>query len=235
MKAILKRELSSYFSSPIAYLVIAVFYAFSGLFFVATCFENGGSSSLAYTFSNSFMVVIFIIPLITMKSFSEEKRQKTDQALLTAPVSLFEIVFSKFLGAFILFSICCSIFVVYSYVISLHGNADWAVNICTLVGLLLLGGALIAINIFISVLTESQVVSAVVGMAVGLVLWLLNTIVSMINVDWIANVIESISFTNYYANFTYGLLDLPGIIFFTSIIALFLFLTISQLNKKRWN
>ena len=234
MKAILKRELSSYFASPIAYIVLSVFFAFSGLFFVATSIEES-TSTLAYAFSNSFTVVIFIIPLITMKSFSEEKRQKTDQALLTAPVSLFEIVFAKFLGAFILYAMCCSIFMLYSFVIGFHGTAEWAVNICTTIGLLLLGGALIAINIFISALTESQVVAAVVGLAVGLIIWLFNTLTSMISIEWIATALENISFTKYYANFTYGLLDIPGTIFFLSIIALFVFLTMTQLNKKRWS
>lgn len=233
MKAILKRELSSYFSSPIAYIVLSVFFAFTGLFYVATCYENS-ISTLSYVFSNAFFVVIFIIPLITMKSFSEEKRQKTDQALLTSPVSLFEIVFSKFLGAFILFSMCCSIFFVYSFVLGLHGDVDWAVNIGTVVGLLLLGGALISINIFISVMTESQVVAAVIGMAVGLIIWLLNTIISMVEVEFIATILEGISFTSYYESFSYGMLDIPGIVFFLSVIALFIFLTITQLNKKRW-
>ena len=126
MVAILKRELSSYFNSAVAYVVMAVYFLFSGLFFSMICIEND-TSSLSYVFGNMFIIILFIIPIITMKSFSEEKRQRTDQALLTSPTSLFEIVMGKFLGALILFAICSLIFVVYALVISFFTSPDWAV------------------------------------------------------------------------------------------------------------
>lgn len=234
MGAILKRELSSFFNSAIAYIVMAMFFGFSGYFFVGTCFVSN-VSSLSYTFSNIFVIIVFITPIISMKSFSEEKRQRTDQALLTSPASLFDIVMGKFLGAFILYAICCSVFFVYGFVISLFTTADWAVIICTTIGLLLMGGALIAIDIFISSLTESQIIAAIIGMAVGLMMYMLSTITSMINIEWIVNVLNAVSFTGYYSNFTYGILDTVGIVFFLSVIALFVFLTIRVLEKKRWS
>ena len=170
-----------------------------------------------------------------MKTFSEEKKQKTDQALLTSPASLFDIVMGKFLGAFAVYAICCMIFFVYGLVISFFTAPDWAVIICTTIGLLFLGGAFIAIDVFISSLTESQVIAAIVGMAAGLVIYMLNTFISMIQVDWIASALKAISPTNYYMNFTYGMLDLTGIVFFLSVIALFLFFTIRSLERKRWS
>ena len=226
MKAILKRELSSYFNSAIAYVVMAMFFAFSGWFFVGTCFVSN-SSSLSPTFSNIFVIIVFITPIISMKTFSEEKRQRTDQALLTSPSSLFDIVMGKFLGAFILYALCCMIFFVYGLVITIFTPADWAVIICTNIGLMLLGGALIAIDVFIS--------AAIVGMAVGLLTYMLSSISSMINIDWVTSVLNSISFTAYYSNFTYGMLDLSGIVFFLSVIALFIFFTIRVFEKKRWS
>lgn len=234
MSAILKRELSSYFNSAIAYIVMAVFFAFSGYFFVGTCFVNN-MSSLSYTFSNIFVVILFIIPIISMKTFSEEKKQKTDQALLTSPASLFSIVMGKFLGAFILYALCCLIFFVYAVVISFFTAPDWPVIICTIVGLLLVGGALISIDVFISALTESQVIAAVVGMAVGLFIYMMNTIISMIDAEWLSKALEYISPLNYYTTFTYGMLDLSGIVFFLSVIALFIFFTIRVLDRKRWS
>ncbi len=234
MKAILKRELSSYFNSAIAYVVMAMFFAFSGWFFVGTCFVSN-SSSLSPTFSNIFVIIVFITPIISMKTFSEEKRQRTDQALLTSPSSLFDIVMGKFLGAFILYALCCMIFFVYGLVITIFTPADWAVIICTNIGLMLLGGALIAIDVFISALTESQLIAAIVGMAVGLLTYMLSSISSMINIDWVTSVLNSISFTAYYSNFTYGMLDLSGIVFFLSVIALFIFFTIRVFEKKRWS
>ena len=189
MVAILKRELSSYFNSAVAYVVMAVYFLFSGLFFSMICIEND-TSSLSYVFGNMFIIILFIIPIITMKSFSEEKRQRTDQALLTSPTSLFEIVMGKFLGALILFAICSLIFVVYALVISFFTSPDWAVVLCTVLGLLLLGSALIAIDIFISVLTESMIISAVAGMGVGLLIYMLSNLSSNITVDWIATIVK---------------------------------------------
>lgn len=234
MVAILKRELSSYFNSAVAYVVMAVYFLFSGLFFSMICIEND-TSSLSYVFGNMFIIILFIIPIITMKSFSEEKRQRTDQALLTSPTSLFEIVMGKFLGAFILFAICSLIFVVYALVISFFTSPDWAVVLCTVLGLLLLGSALIAIDIFISVLTESMIISAVAGMGVGLLIYMLSNLSSNITVDWIATIVNKIDFLTYYTNFTYGMLNLTDIVFFLSVTGLFLFFTARVLEKRRWS
>ena len=198
------------------------------------CIEND-TSSLSYVFGNMFIIILFIIPIITMKSFSEEKRQRTDQALLTSPTSLFEIVMGKFLGALILFAICSLIFVVYALVISFFTSPDWAVVLCTVLGLLLLGSALIAIDIFISVLTESMIISAVAGMGVGLLIYMLSNLSSNITVDWIATIVKKIDFLTYYTNFTYGMLNLTDIIFFLSVTGLFLFFTARVLEKRRWS
>ena len=234
MVAILKRELSSYFNSAVAYVVMAVYFLFSGLFFSMICIEND-SASLTYVFGNMFIIILFVIPIITMKTFSEEKRQRTDQALLTSPTSLFEIVMGKFLGAFILFALCSLIFVVYALVISFFTTPDWAVVLCTYFGLLLLGAALIAIDVFISVLTESMIISAVAGMGVGLLIYMLSNLSSYITVDWIAAIVKKIDFLTYYTNFTYGMLNLTDIIFFLSVTGLFLFFTARVLEKRRWS
>ena len=234
MVAILKRELSSYFNSAVAYVVMAVYFLFSGLFFSMICIEND-SASLTYVFGNMFIIILFVIPIITMKTFSEEKRQRTDQALLTSPTSLFEIVMGKFLGAFILFALCSLIFVVYALVISFFTTPDWAVVLCTYFGLLLLGAALIAIDVLISVLTESMIISAVAGMGVGLLIYMLSNLSSYITVDWIATIVKKIDFLTYYTNFTYGMLNLTDIVFFLSVTGLFLFFTARVLEKRRWS
>ena len=230
MGAILKRELGSFFSSATAYVVMAVFFFFSGLFFNAYVFASN-STSLTYVFSNMFYIIMFIIPIITMKSFAEEKKQKSDQALLTSPCSLTEIVLGKFLGAFIMFALCCAIFLVYAVVISFFAAPQWSVILCTLLGTLLLGGSMIAINVFIS----SQVVAAVLGMGVGLLISMMSYFVSLIDVEWIKTVLEKISFLNYYQNFTIGLLSFTDVIFFLSVTALFLFFTVRALEKRRWS
>lgn len=233
MLAILRRELSAYFNSAIGYIVLAVFYFFAGMYFYVYCLYYN-SSSLMYVVSSMFMIILFLIPIITMKSFSEEKRQRTDQALLTAPISLFEMVMGKFLGAFVLYSCCISIFLVYAIVISFFASPDWAVILCTIFGLLLLGGALIAIDIFISALTESQVIAAVISIGAGLLIYMLDSLSSLSNSTFLTNIINTISFNQNFSNFTYGILDLSNIVFFVSVIAVFVFLTIRVFEKKRW-
>ncbi len=234
MLAILKRELSSYFNSAVAYVVMAVYFFFAGMFFSFICIEND-SSNLSYVYGNMFVIILFVIPIITMKSFSEEKRQRTDQALLTSPTSLFEIVMGKFLGGFLLFFFCSLIFMVFALVISFFTTPDWAVILCTFLGLLLLGAALIAINVFISVLTESMVISAVAGMGVGLLIYMLSNLTNYISVGWIATALSKIDFLTYYTNFTYGMLNITDIVFFLSVTGLFLFFTARVLEKRRWS
>ncbi|MBQ2093971.1 MAG: ABC transporter permease subunit [Ruminococcus sp.] len=234
MGAILKRELGAYFSSATAYVVMAVYFFFSGLFFNFYCI-SANSSSLSYVYGNMFYIILFLIPIITMKTFAEEKKQKSDQALLTAPTSLTEIVLGKFLGAFCLYAICCCIFLVYAVVISFFASPEWSVILCTFIGILLLGGSLIAINVFISVMTESMVVAAVIGMGVGLVISMTNYLISLIQVDWIKNILNKINFLSYYENFTYGILSIVDVVFFLSVTALFLFFTVRVLEKRRWS
>ncbi|MEE1060801.1 MAG: ABC transporter permease [Ruminococcus sp.] len=234
MSAILKRELSSYFSSAVAYVVMAVYFFFSGMFFYIICVESD-SASLSYVLGNMFMIILFVIPIITMKTFSEEKRQRTDQALLTSPASLFEIVMGKFLGAFVLYALCSLIFLVYAVVISFFTTPQWSVVLCTELGLLLLGAALIAINVFISSLTESMIIAAVAGMGIGLLIYMLNSFSNYVTITWISNLITKIDFLTYYTNFTYGMLNIADVIFFASVAGLFLFFTSRVLEKKRWS
>ena len=234
MTAILKRELSGYFSSAIAYVVLAVYFFFSGFFFYAYCFV-GDSTSLSYVFANMFYIIMFIIPVLTMKTFAEEKRQKTDQALLTSPTGLPGIVFGKFLGALVIYALCCAIFLVYATVISFIAEPEWSVVMCTLLGIFLLGASMIAINIFISTLTESMVVAAVVGMGAGLIIDTMSYFVSIMPIKWIARVLDSITFLSYSTCFTCGVLSVAYVVFYLSVTALFLFFTVLSLERRRWS
>ena len=160
MSAVMKRELNSYFSSAIGYIFIAVFYVFAGFYFFATCLLSG-YSTLSYVFSNMFAIAVFLVPVLTMRLWSEEKKQKTDQALFTAPVKLLPIVLGKYFAALIIYAISLAIFLVFGLVISCFVTPEWSVIIGNLIGLFLLGAALIAIGMFLSSLTENQVIAAV--------------------------------------------------------------------------
>ena len=231
MTAILKKELSSYFTSAIGYVVMAVYYFFAGLFFYFYCIV-GNSKDMANLFSNMFMITVLVIPIITMKTFSEEKKQKTDQALLTSPLGLGEIVAGKFLGSLVMFLCCVGIYVLFALTLTFYSAPDWSVF---LLGTIILGAAMISIDIFISSLTESMIISAIVSMCFGLVIFFIDSISQLISVSWISTAISSISFVDHYSNFTKGILSVADTVFFLSIIALFNFLTLRVLEKRRWS
>ena len=160
MSAIFKREFKTFFTSPIGYFVLAVLFGFSGFYFFATNMY-AGSADLSGVFGGLFTIVLLLVlPVLTMRLLSDDKRQRTDQALLTAPVSLTGIALGKFLAALLLFAIGISITLVFAVIIAFQVTPDWLVIVGNYVGLLLLGGMVIAIGLFISSLTESQFIAA---------------------------------------------------------------------------
>ena len=226
MSAVMKRELNSYFSSAIGYIFIAVFYVFAGFYFFATCLLSG-YSTLSYVFSNMFAIAVFLVPVLTMRLWSEEKKQKTDQALFTAPVKLLPIVLGKYFAALIIYAISLAIFLVFGLVISCFVTPEWSVIIGNLIGLFLLGAALIAIGMFLSSLTENQVIAAVIMM--------LDSIGSLFSNTFLVSIFTNLSFNAHYTNFTTGLLNFVDVIFFLSVISVFVFLTVRVFEKKRWS
>lgn len=234
MTAIIKRELSSYFNSAIGYIVLSVYFFFSGWFFYFYCLYYD-SASLANVFSGMILIIVFLVPLMTMKSFAEERRQKTDQALLTAPVNLFEIVMGKFIGSFILYLLCHVIFFVYALFIAMYTAPDWVAILTTMLGMLLMGAALIAIDLFISVLTESQAVAAMFSIGIGLLIYMIDSLAAHVDSEFIKTVLYSISFSRHFTAFSYGIITLSGVVFFLSVTAGFLFLCGRVLEKRRWS
>ncbi|MBQ7981245.1 MAG: ABC transporter permease subunit [Oscillospiraceae bacterium] len=234
MGAIFRRELLAYFTTPIGYIFLALFYAGSGLFFNMTALSSG-SADMAYIFTLLIYVLLVVIPILTMRTLSEEKNQKTDQCLLTAPVSLGGLVMGKFLAAFLIFTLAVSITVVYAVVVSAFAQPDWTVVIGNIVGFLLLGSAFISIGIFVSSLTENQIVSAIISFAAMLLCYLLSAIAQLVPVQWLSEIISNLSFVDRYTGFTYGLFDLSNVLFFISATAVFLYLTVRVLEKRRWS
>lgn len=234
MIAIIKKELGAYFRSPVGYVFLASFFLLSGVFFSSSVLETTQTdiASVCIPLANLFSL---LIPLLTMKLFSEEKKQKTDQLLLTAPVSLFAIVFGKFLSTLIIFSIGASITVVFLFVISTVSNVMVGVAISNLLGLLLLGASFISIGLFISSLTENQVVSVVVTIVTLLLLSVLDIFSALSNNQNLVNVQSTISFMDNFHMFSRGIFGIGNTIFFLSIISVFLFLTHRVLEKKRWS
>ncbi len=234
MGAVFRREVLAYFTTPIGYIFLALFYAGSGLFFNMTALSSG-STDLAYIFTLLIYVLLVAVPILTMRTLSEEKNQRTDQCLLTAPISLGGLVIGKFLAAFLIYLLAVAITFVYAVVVSAFAKPDWLVVMGNILGLLLLGSAFISIGMFVSSLTENQIVSAIISFAVMLICYLLNAIASLVPIDWLSEVISRLSFVDRYTGFTYGLFDLSNVLFFISATAVFLFLTVRVLEKRRWN
>ena len=235
MTAIFKRELRSLFTSPIAYLVLAILFAISGYYFYLANMEFG-YRSLNYVFSALYSYACFLVlPILTMRLFSEEKRQKTDQALFTAPVSLTGIVIGKFLAAFLVFLIGISITLVLAFVIGLVADPGWISVIGNYLGLALYGGMLIAAGLFFSCLTESQLVAALCTFAFELVLSSVNYLTTVFQDNkLVETVVNFLSVSDRYSHFTAGAIHYGDIVFFLSMAALFLFLAVRVLDRKRW-
>lgn len=234
MFAILKKELVSYFTSAIGYVVLAVFFVYSGFCFYATCLMSN-SADLSYTFSNLFTVMVFLVPILTMRLMSEEKKQKTDQLLFTAPVSLTSVILGKYLSALCMILICEFAVVIYTIIISFFTIPNYA-SICgNFVGLFLISSALVSIGLFLSSVTENQIVAAVSSFGVGVFFLLLDTIAKSIKFQVISKLLLNISFVQRYSNFTSGLLPLADVVFFVSVIFTFLFLTVRFFEKRKWS
>ena len=232
MLAIYKRELNAYFTTPIGYIFCAVFLALSGaVFSYTTLFSMTANVTTYFTVMLVFLVVL--VPLLTMKLFSEERKQRTEQLLLTAPVSLYGMVGGKFLAAYTLFAGCtllsfCSFFLLYFY-----AHVNTAMLFGNLVALLLLGMTFITIGIFVSALTENQLAAAVGTVGILLVLVLISLLNSLIPVYWIRFVLSSISVFSRFQNFTQGVFDIAALIYYLSVSLAFLYLTVRVFDKRR--
>jgi ABC-2 type transport system permease protein len=236
MSAVFKREFRTYFTAPIGYFVLAIVFVFSGFFFY-TYNMYGGSADLTGVFSSLFIVsLLAVLPVLTMRLFSDEKRQRTDQALLTAPVRLTGIVLGKFFAALAVFAIAISITLVYAMVIAFSAVPDWSVILGNYFGLLLLGGLIISIGTLISCLTESQFIAALGTFAASFGLMMIDYLTSVFSAKaWLVTVVNFLSLSRRYSNFTAGIINYSDVVFFLSLQALFLFLTVRVLDRKRWS
>ncbi len=233
MLAVFKRELSAYFLSPIGYVFIALCYFFSGVFFYVFSLSVG-ATDISMVFIGMFYVLMIFIPVLTMRLMADDKRQKTDQLTLTAPISLTRLVFGKFLSAFVIYIIGITVILVYSVVLSFFAEINWGINLGNFAGLVLLGGLFIAVGVFISSLTENQMIAAIGAIGVNLLILLMDVIGSVIPIDFVADAVNAVSVYNRYYEFTMGIFSLTNVLFFFSAIFIFLFLTVRVLEKRRW-
>ncbi|MBE6857855.1 MAG: ABC transporter [Ruminococcus sp.] len=234
MGAIYRRELGAFFTSGVAYVFLAVFYLFSGYYFYNSVISSGYTDT-SPMFRSMFIIVLFLIPILTMRLISEDKKNKTDQGLLTAPVGLWEIVLGKYFAALTIFIIAESIIFVYSFILGMLGDVVWASLLGNYFAMLLLGAAFIAVGVFVSSLTENQMTAAVASMVTLYFLYLFDSFADKLSWEWLRKAVVSLSFYTRYTEFTQGIFNLTSVLFYVSTAFLFNFFTVRVLEKKRWS
>ena len=248
MFAIYKKEMRSYFVNPIGYVFAGIFLLFSA---ILCCYTT--LLSQTYDTSSYFTIMIFafvvLIPLLTMRLFAEERKMRTEQLLLTAPVTLTGMVMGKFLAAFTMFlgcllASCINLIPLYVIAAAERGNLSYGTThlgpvtaeiVGCLIGLILIGAAFIAIGTLISALTESQLAASIVTMAVIIGFIAIGLFGSLIDVYWIRMTLSWISVIGRFGNFSAGVFDISAVIYFVSLTFVFLFLTVRVYEKRRWN
>ncbi|MCQ2770553.1 MAG: ABC transporter [Clostridia bacterium] len=236
MIAIYKREMRYFFTGPVGYVFVAIFFAVSAAIFMSFTIQKGADASFSEYFTYMIILCVIEIPLITMKLMSEEIKMKTDQLILTAPVSLVGIVVAKFLAAYTLFGGSFVISSIIYYIpLSLYGTPEVATYLGCVIAVLLIGAAFIAVGEFISSLTENQFLAAFGTIAVILLLIFAQVINSYINVEFIRRIFSAVSVLSRYTYFTYGMFDWAAFAYYISLSTAFLFLTVRVLEKRRWS
>ena len=223
MFAVLKKELKSYFLSPIGYVFIGLFLLMTSVFFYLDILSYGMSKfqNMFYSLST---ILTFITPILTMRMFSEEKKEGTDQLLFTSPRGITSIVFGKFLAALCVLLITELLTFIYYFILMYFGSPDFVSSIVTLGGFLLLGAAYISFGMFASSITENQVVAAILTIGFFILTWFLPDI---------NEIFSSLSLINMFDKFPSGQIALSEIVTFVSFILLFVALTIIVLQRRK--
>jgi ABC-2 type transport system permease protein len=247
--ALAVKELRGYFASPIAYVIMGFFSLLFGIFFYAYLAEfmrqsmqmagfGGGSMNVNMNlvrplFGNASVVLLFVIPMITMRTYSEEKRSGTIELLLTSPITDFQIILGKFLGAMALYVAMLAVTLLYMAILFWYGNPDWKPIAAGYAGLLLMGGSFIAVGLLISNLTKNQIVAGTATFGVFLLLWIISWLGEATGPRTQA-VLSYLSVTEHFDDFAKGIVDTKHLVYYLSFITFGLFLTAKSVDSERW-
>ena len=247
--ALTQREMNAYFASPIAYVLIGFFALLFGWFFyvpLAFFAEQSGQAGMnpaqalnmnqmlvGPTLMNTTVIMLFLFPLITMRTYSEEKRSGTIELLLTSPITDVEIILGKFFGAMLLYGAMLAVTLIHMSILFIYGDPEWKPIATGYLGLLLMGGCFLSLGLFISSLTKNQIVAAMATFAVFLMLWVINWIASFMG-PTTQQVLNYLSITDHLDDFTKGILDTKHLVYYVSFITFGLFLTARSVDTERW-
>jgi ABC-2 type transport system permease protein len=248
--AIAGKELRSYFTSPIGYVVVGFFALIYGFFFYAILANyveqsatmafgagrppmNVNDQLISPTFSNVAVILLFVLPLITMRTYAEEKRQGTMELLLTAPLRDVDIVLGKFLGALGLLAVMMAITIPHLLFLFSVSEPEWKPMATTYLGFFLMSSCFIAVGLFISSLTRNQIVAGMATFGVFLLLWIIDWIGSALGPTG-AEVLRYLSIVGHFDDFTRGVLDTKHLVYYASFAIFGLFLTMRSVESERW-
>lgn len=235
MFAIFKREFKSYFTSLWGYVFLAAFLIIAAYVFIMLniTYSYGGMTPF---FQQFITLVMFVLPILTMRLFAEDRKQKTDQLLFTSPVSSMGVAIGKFLSVFAVFLVGVIIMLLYPLALSFYGDTPVAETMSAFVGFALFSGAILAIGMFMSSLTESQVIAAISTYAIIITMFILpNFVLSNISNPVLSEVVGSISLLDHFNDFTIGVLNLESLIYYASFIVVFVFLTGIIIERRRFS
>jgi ABC-2 type transport system permease protein len=248
---IAKKELRTYFTSPIAYVIMTVFLVLVGFFFYsliqwfnAQAMQAAQNPAYAQQmninqmvfgplFNNMSIILLLMLPLLTMRLFAEEKKIGTEELLMTSPISIGQIIVGKFLASFLVLATMLALTGLLALFTFFYGNPEVAPLLNGYLGLLLMGGAFIAIGLFFSSLTENQIVAAVLTFGALLLFWILNWAANAASGFW-KDVLNYVSFFQHFGNATQGILDTTDIIYYFSFAFFGMFLTHAVIQSRRW-
>ena len=248
--AIAHKELKSYFSSPIAYIVIGFWALLYGYFFIAILqffvrqsmqmSQFGGPQSMNVNqqlirplLQNVTILDLFLLPMVTMRTYSEEKRSGTIELLLTSPVTDFEIIMGKFLGAMALYTVMLAVTLLHIGLLFWYGHPEWKPIVTAYIGLWLLGGCFVSLGLLISSMTKNQIVAGMVTFAIFLMFWVI-TWVGSFSGPTVDKLTQYLSIIDHLDDFNKGVLDTSHLIYYLSFITFGLFLTAKSVDTERW-
>ena len=246
--AIAGKELRSYFASPIAYILIGFFLLPFGVFFYLylqnfvkqslQMTQFGGAMNInqkviRYVLQNASVIILFIMPMITMRTYSEEKRSGTIELLLTSPITDMEIILGKFLGALGLYASILAVTLLYMGILFVYGNPEWRPLVAGYLGLLLMGAAFISIGLLISSMTNNQIVAGTITFVVFLLFWIIGWFADTAG-PTIGPITSWLSITEHFDDFSKGIIDTKHVIYYLTLITFGLFLSAKSVDSERW-
>ena len=230
-----RRELGAYFLSPIAYLVNAIFLFTAGLAFGLGTFQPGAEASLRTLLEFwVVLILVFVLPMLTMRLMSEELRSGTIEPLMTVPITDVEVVLGKFLGAFLFYLILLATLLLYPIILGIFGPVDLLLLICNYLGLFLIGALYISIGLFFSTCTRHQVIAVLCSAGVLAFMTFAFQPLAQVVEGWPRVLLQQLSIRTHFHDFVRGMVDVNHLVFFVTMTALFLFLSVKLLEMRRW-